>query len=84
MVHHYDIPGAEEKNSEFAKKMNALTDKYKKDIDEHDAKVKDYRENLLQEEVDFAFHKVSFNDIPIDINQDEMDLIFPFIDNGEV
>lgn len=80
---HYDIPDAETPGGEFQEKMKVITTKYKEYIKEHEAKVKDYREGFLQEDVEFQFHMIKLEDIPEDISQEEMDIIFPMISNGE-
>lgn len=74
----YDIDGVDDPKSEFNIRKDEIKNNYLEAIEEHENKIKDYRENLLQEEVDFPFHKIRLSDVPVDISQEEMDVIFPF------
>ncbi len=62
------------KNEEFTKKLNELNEKYKEVIDEKKKRAEEYKK-LLDEEIDFEFHKIKLQDVPEDITGAQLEAI---------
>lgn len=77
----YDIPGSDDPKSEFSKKREALIKQYNPAIDKHTAMLKEWNEVLLEKESTFEVIKIDLDDIPNNINTDEMKVILPMIND---
>lgn len=76
----YTIPGSEDPDSEFRKKLADLEVKNKKSILEHEEKERIYQEEYLEMETDFQLRTIKYSELPKDITQDQMDAIMILLD----
>lgn len=79
----YTIPGSEDPESEFRKKLAELEIANKDAIIEHDERERRYWDEFLEEEMteEIIFRRIRYSEIPKDITQPEMDAIMDFIDD---
>ncbi len=76
----YDIPDADNPTGKFRVELAKAEKKFEKAIKDHEAKLKEFDEVFMEEEIEIRLIKINYDDIPADANQDEMDAIFPLID----
>jgi hypothetical protein len=79
----YDIPEKDNPEGPFLIGVKALEEEYKDVIAEQKEKEKKFIEQYLQEESDYEPFKVNISDVPKEITQKEMDLIYWMIDENE-
>ena len=72
---------SEEKKQEFVVKFNELRDKYKDCFDKETEKEIEYQK-FIEEEVSLDFVKVNIDDLPKDITGEQLELLFPIINEG--
>ena len=69
-------------NALYFKAYNLLREKFK-DVLELDAKNQKINAELLEEEAEeVEFYKIKFDDLPDDLNQEQMDTIIVFVDEN--
>jgi hypothetical protein len=76
----YDIPDKDNPDGEWMKWIEKIKEDFKDEIDEQKEKEKHFVEVIMQEEIEFTPHFVNISDVPKDITQQEMDLIYWMID----
>jgi len=77
----YDIPDKENPEGDWMKGLDAIKLKYKDLIEEQKEKEKHFVEVVMHEEIEFTPHFVNISDVPKEITQQEMDLIYWMIDD---
>lgn len=76
----YDIPNFEDPKSPFRVAVTKLEKKHKKDIEDHENKLKDFVDKFLEEEIDFRILRIHWDDLPEAISTDQMFGILPLVD----
>lgn len=77
----FDIPDKDNPEGEFLKGVKALEEEYKEQIAEQKEKERKFVEEYLEEESEYKPHPVNISDVPKEITQVEMDLIYWMIDD---
>lgn len=73
---HFEI--ASEQVKEFNEELAKLAEEHKAVVEERNKKLKEL-EDILKEEVDYNFYQVSFENLPKELNAEQMSILFPLI-----
>lgn len=77
---YFDIPDAENEESAFRKDVKKTQDKWKKAIDNQTRINIEFETKFLAKEYSGKLYKIKKEDLPKDMNQEEMDIIYPLIE----